>query len=254
MPAHNPCPPAAAGLPAPTGVDRLQSSREDPPSVSGLLQAHKQHKAAAAAEAPAPSPATAGERERMGCLATFRACRACRWLPHSWVCANSSHPWPHHPTRPASRLLADMLAKARELLGVQLDVSAGGLIAEALKHGMGPADDWTDYQQRHRWARLPCWMGCSVGCAACRLYCLFSVPCHAGQRLCYNQGHTGGGECCRTPPPTLNSASVPALLSCSSSQAGGGGCCDPCRAAHCCVCQGGGRDGGGAARGSGRPG
>lgn len=34
---------------------------------------------------------------------------------------------------------------------MQLDVSAAGLIAEALKHGMGPADDWTDYQQRHRW-------------------------------------------------------------------------------------------------------
>ena len=208
--AHHP-PPLAC--PAPTGVDRLQSSREDPPSVSGLLQAHKQHKAAAAAEAPAPSPATAGEWERMGCRATFRACRACRWLPHSGVCASSPHPCPHHPRRSASRLLADMLAKARELLGVQLDVSAGGLIAEALKHGMGPADDWTDYQQRHRWARLPCWMGCSVGCAACRLCCHCSVPFHAGQRLGYKQGHTGSGACCRTPPtPQLCIRACPPLL------------------------------------------
>ncbi len=64
--AHHWLPAAAPALP--TAVDLLQSSRGDPPSVSGLLQAHKQQKAAAAAaaaaETPAPSPATAGERGR----------------------------------------------------------------------------------------------------------------------------------------------------------------------------------------------
>lgn len=47
---------------------------------------------------------------------------------------------------------ADAVARARELLGLRQDLSAAGLIAEAVKLGMGPAGDWSDYDQRHRCA------------------------------------------------------------------------------------------------------
>ena len=53
---------------------------------------------------------------------------------------------------PALYLPAEALARAQELLGTQLDVSAAGLIAESIKAGLGPAIDWSDFPQRQRQA------------------------------------------------------------------------------------------------------
>ena len=113
-----------------------------------------------------------------------------------------AHIRPQMPAYLPAFLLAAVLARARELLGVEVDVNAAWLIAEAIQHGLGPAQDWTDYNQRHRcavvslvfctqWARLcrvlhpvgavvPCFApsgrGCAVFCTQWALLCCCLQP------------------------------------------------------------------------------
>jgi hypothetical protein len=95
-------------------LDALQSKRADAPSLSGLLQAGKQAAAAAAAEAPPPAAGAALRGP------------------------------------PAEDEVAGALAAAQKLLGIQVDVSGAGLVAEALKRGVAPSEDGGDSPQRHR--------------------------------------------------------------------------------------------------------
>lgn len=59
---------------------------------------------------------------------------------------------PAEPAAAAAAADAEAVARARQLLGLRQDLSAAGLIAEAVRLGMGPAADWSDYDQRHRQA------------------------------------------------------------------------------------------------------
>ncbi|KAI3424210.1 hypothetical protein D9Q98_009566 [Chlorella vulgaris] len=54
--------------------------------------------------------------------------------------------------RPAPGAVAAALEAAQQLLGIRVDVSAAGLIEAAMKHGMGPEPDFSDYPQRLRQA------------------------------------------------------------------------------------------------------
>ena len=114
--AHHTGPPPAPTtrhMPWPAPVRRvaacrpaLQSKRANPPSVSGLLQAHKQQKAAAAPEAAAPATPEAGEQP---------------WLaqPVMWGFSGSRHsqdpprirmPAVEHPADWSSHLLPGIMA------------------------------------------------------------------------------------------------------------------------------------------------
>lgn len=79
----------------------------------------------------------------------------------AYVLGPAAWPAADHTLSPAAcPAAADAAAQAKQLLGLQQDLSAAGLIAEAVRLGMGPSQDWSDYEQRHRWAALHACMCC----------------------------------------------------------------------------------------------